>query len=498
MLAVTSTRFASRRRVVTIVAGLSLMPALVAAQGGRGAPPAPDTSARARVDALFAQWDRTDSPGCVVGVFRGGRIAYARGYGMANLELGVALSPQSVLDIGSTSKQFTALSLVLLAKDGALSLDDDIRKYVPEMRSYGATITIRHLLNHTSGIRDYLTLFALAGIHYADYTTENDAFDLITRQRELNFPPGEQYLYSNSGFFLAGVIVKRASGKSLGEFARERIFVPLGMTHTRFNDDYRSIIPNRATGYSRRGGAALTGRDAWATNMSDFEQVGDGAVATTIEDLQKWDENFYTGAVGGRDGVAMMQTPGKLTNGEVLTYALGLTVSPIRGLRSVSHGGSWAGYRAELLRFPDQHFSVAAQCNNSVAPSTLARRVAEIYIGSHMTDSTRAAATSAPGAGGRGAVAEQARPAWSPTTAELAPLAGFYYGAEINETYELRMEGSSLLLHRRRAAPAPLRPTTTDVFSVGGYTIRLIRERGRVTAFLVDAGRPRNLRFEKR
>ena len=190
---------------------LAVSPALVAQSA--------DTTVRARVDRVFAAYDRTDSPGCALGVYRDGRIAYARGYGMANLELGVALSPQSVFDIGSTSKQFTAASVLLLARQGKLSLDDDIRKYIPELPSYGKTITIRHILTHTSGLRDYLTLWNLAGVDDADLTTDDDALALIVRQREPNFAPGEQWLYSNSGFFLASVIVKRSSGQSLALFA---------------------------------------------------------------------------------------------------------------------------------------------------------------------------------------------------------------------------------------------------------------------------------------
>src|SRR5687767_10141619 len=287
------------RELVTVACLLAAWASILGAQtpsAGEGA----DTSAAARTDRIFAQWDRSDSPGCAVGVFRDGRIAYARGYGMANLELGVALSPQSVLDIGSTSKQFTAMAIVLLARQGKLSLDDDIRKHIPELPAYGKTVTIRHILTHTSGLRDYLTLWYLAGIADADFTTEAEALEIIARQKVLNFAPGEQRLYSNSGFFLASVLVERASGKSLAQFAEEHIFRPLGMRHTRFNNDHTSIIPGRATGYARRDGGG------YSTSMSDFEQIGDGGVLTSVEDLQRWDENFYTGQVGGRPAIEQL------------------------------------------------------------------------------------------------------------------------------------------------------------------------------------------------
>ena len=447
-----------------------------------------DTSARARVDRIFAAYDRTDSPGCAVGVYRDGRIALARGFGMANLELNVALTPQSVLDIGSTSKQFTATSVVLLAQQGKLSLDDDIRKYIPELPNYGKTITIRHILTHTSGIRDYLTLWGLVGVDDADLTTEDDALQLIVRQRELNFMPGEQWLYSNSGFFLASVIVKRVSGKSLAQFAEEQIFRPLGMTHTRYNDDHMAVIPNRATGYASRPGGGV----GFATDMSNFEQTGDGAVQTSIEDLIKWDENFYHPTVGGDALLKALQTVAVLNDGKKQTYALGLTVDGYRGLRTVSHGGSWAGYRAELMRFPDQHFSVATLCNlANTNPTLLSRRVAEVFLGDKMTAAAEVAAAGA-----------QARPqptpaTWSPAAAELAPFVGTYYSPELETTYTLRVDNGKLVVIRRREAPVELTPTSPDSFRARGLQFAFTREKGKPNGFTVDAGRTKNLRFDR-
>lgn len=466
----------------------SMLAAALAAPLARAQPPKVnvDSSTHGRVDAIFAQWNRTDSPGCAVGVYRGGVIEYARGYGMGNLELGVALSPHSLFDIGSTSKQFTAMSIMLLARDGKLSLDDDIHKFIPELPNYGKTITVRHILTHTSGIRDYLTLWGLAGVDDADLTTDDDALALIARQRELNFAPGEQWLYSNSGFFLASVIVKRVSGKTLARFAAERIFAPLGMTHTRFNDDHMAIIPDRATGYTPRDSGG------WATAMSNFEQTGDGAVQTSIEDLQRWDENFYTGTVGGTETLASMQKPAVLNDGKQQTYALGLTVDRYRGLRTVSHGGSWAGYRAELLRFPDQHLSVSCLCNLArTNPSLLARRVAEVYLGGQMTPAADASVTAA----GRRRPTAPAT-SWSPNAGDLARYAGRYESPELETTYTFSVENGTLILHRRRSAPVALTPASSDTFTAEGISYRFVREKGRISGFLVDAGRTRNLRFD--
>ena len=471
------------RYAIAPVLALALTARPAAAQPPRVAV---DSSVHGRVDAIFAQWNRTDSPGCAVGVYRNGAIEYARGYGMANLELGVALSPQSIFDIGSTSKQFTAMSIMLLAHDGKLSLDDDIRKYVPELPNYGKTITIRHILTHTSGIRDYLTLWGLAGVDDADLTTDDDALALIARQRELNFAPGDQWLYSNSGFFLASMIVKRVSGKTLARFAAERIFAPLGMTHTRFNDDHMAVIPDRATGYAPRDSGG------WATAMSNFEQTGDGAVQTSIEDMQRWDENFYTGTVGGIETLTAMQKPAVLNDGKQQTYALGLMVDRYRGLRAVSHGGSWAGYRAELLRFPDQHLSVACLCNLArTNPSLLARRVADIYLGAQMTPAPDATVTAA---GRRTPSAPTS--SWAPATGELARYAGRYESPELETSYTLTVDRGTLMLHRRRSAPVALTPTTADTFAAEGITYRFVREKGRISGFLVDAGRTRNLKFD--
>ena len=448
---------------------------------------APDTSTRARVDRVFAAYDRTDSPGCAVGVYRDGHAAMARGYGMANLELNVAVSPQSVFDIGSTSKQFTATSVFLLAQQGKLSLDDDIRKYIPELPNYGKTITIRHILTHTSGIRDYLTLWGLAGVDDADLTTEDDALQLIVRQRELNFMPGEQWLYSNSGFFLASIIVRRVSGKSLAQFADEQIFRPLGMTHTRYNDDHMAVIPNRATGYAERPGGGF------ATAMSNFEQTGDGGVQTSIEDLMKWDENFYHPTVGGAALLEALQTVAVLNDGKKQTYALGLTVDNYRGLRTVSHGGSWAGYRAELMRFPDQHFSVATLCNLANAnPTLLSRRVAEIFLSDKMPMDAPPVAT----------VASQGQwkpvpTSWSPAASELATFAGTYYSPELETTYWLRVENGKLMLIRRRETPTEMTPAAPDSFRTRGLVFAFTREKGKPNGFTVDAGRTKNLRFDR-
>lgn len=328
-----------------------------------------------KVDALFAEWDKTSSPGCALGVIEDGEFVYRRGYGMANLEHGVPIRSNSVFYIASTSKQFVAASIILAAEQGHLSLDDDIRLHVPELPDYRDRITIRHLLNHTSGLRDYLTLWALAGEEFADIHEPEEAVALIARQKRLNFKPGSEYLYSNSGYFLLAVILERATGKTLRQFADENIFVPLGMTHSHFHDDHMHISQNRAIGHIKRDDGTI------GMYVSNFDLVGSGGLHTSIDDLLNWDRNFYENRLGSGSLLKELHRRGVLTNGDTIDYASGLSIGQYRGFATVSHGGSAQGYRTELLRFPDQRLSVIVLCNlGQISPTRLAREVADIVL----------------------------------------------------------------------------------------------------------------------
>jgi CubicO group peptidase (beta-lactamase class C family) len=342
----------------------------------------------ADVDALFSRWSKPDAPGCAAAVYRDGKIAFQRGYGAASLEFGVPIHVDTVFDIGSTSKQFTAASILLLAQDGKLSLDDDIRKFLPELPVYDAPITVRHLLNHTSGLRDFVTLLTATDVEYDDVSTPAQALAILVRQRHLNYPPGTEYLYSNSGYFLAAEIVERVSGATLREFARRRIFEPLGMTHTRYGNDHTEVVTHRATGYSpAENGTYRVSRPNW-------EQIGDGGVQTTVGDLLRWDSNFYEPTVGGPDFARTMQLRGSLSDGTRTSYALGLMIGQRNGVEMIHHGGSWGGYRAEIARFPSKRLSVAVLCNAANADaSELALRVADLWLANaSMADEARSVA----------------------------------------------------------------------------------------------------------
>lgn len=327
----------------------------------------------AKVDKLFAEWDSTVSPGAALAIIQDGKIIYERGYGMANLEHNVPITPTSVFRIGSTSKQFTASCIAILALQGKLSLDDDIRKYLPELPKYEKPITVRHLVHHTSGIRDYLTLGSIAALTENHFFTPEDSVELLARQKGLNFLPGEEYLYSNSGYFLMGVIVERVSGQSLPDFAQEHIFEPLGMKNTQFYDDHTRVVKNRAAGYSPT-------KEGFRIDMTTLDHVGDGGVFTTVEDLFLWDQVFYKYKLG-KELMELIQTPGGLNNGEKLDYAFGLRISDYKGLKRVSHSGGFAGFRAQMARFPEQKFTVICLANlGTFNPSRLCMQIVDIYL----------------------------------------------------------------------------------------------------------------------
>ncbi|MGQ9578053.1 MAG: serine hydrolase [Candidatus Aminicenantales bacterium] len=335
------------------------------------------------VDKLFAPWDKTTSPGASLAIIQNGEIIYARGYGMAKLEDNLIMTPSKVFDIGSVSKQFTAACVAILALQGKLSLDDDVRKYIPELPVYERPITLRHLIHHTSGLRDYNALLSLAGFRPdADCPTVEEALEIICSQKRLNYPPGEEYSYTNTGYFLLGLIVERVSGKSLNQFAQENIFRPLGMKNTLFQDNHNQIIKNRASGYSPEG-------DGFRLDMSDWDEVGDGNVYTTVEDLYLWDQAFYNHKLG-RELMDLLYTQGVLNNGQKIDYAFGLVIGTYRGLRTVSHGGAWAGFRAHLLRFPEEKFSVICLANLSTFnPGALSLKIADIYLADKFKEEAR-------------------------------------------------------------------------------------------------------------
>lgn len=329
-----------------------------------------------QVDQVFAAYSRPDSPGCSLGVIRDGSFVYRNSYGEANLELSVPLSSLSVFYVGSVSKQFTAASVVLAAEQGFLSLDDDVRKYIPELPDYGYTITLRQMLHQTSGFRDFFDLLYFSGLDASEFNSPGEILKLIARQKGLNNVPGDEWIYSNTNYFLLGIVVERATKKTLAEFADENIFRPLGMAHTRFYDDASVIVPERVAAYDpgKNGGFLVD----WSTT---YAVVGGGGLMTTVDDLLKWDNNFYANRLGKGTLLKELETPGVLNDGNRTNYAMGLIPGNYRGLRTMEHDGALFGYRADILRFPDQKFTVACLCNAANAdPEDKARKVADLYL----------------------------------------------------------------------------------------------------------------------
>lgn len=335
---------------------------------------APRTATQPKVDAIFNRYSRS-TPGCAVGADVRGAAAIRAAYGSADLEHDVPITTDTIFEAGSVSKQFTAAAVLLLARAGKLSLDDPVRKYVTELPDFGAPLTIRQLLQHTSGLRDWGNLVALAGwprttrVH-----THAHVLDILSRQRTLNFQPGTRWSYSNSGYNLAAIIVSRVRGMSFAEFTKTAIFDPLGMTDTSWRDDYTRIVKRRAMAYTDRQGT-------FTLNMP-FENVyGNGGILTTVGDLLKWNANFSAHIVGDADFVDTMQQRTVLPGGHTHEYALGLYVDTYKGVREVDHSGGTAGYTAHLVRYPEQGVSVAVLCNVAGANATgYAKSVAELYL----------------------------------------------------------------------------------------------------------------------
>jgi len=441
-----------------------------------------------KVDELFKQWDKNDSPGAALGIFKDGRIIYARGYGIANLEYALPWSPQNPSRIGSISKQFIAMCIAILAEQGKLSLDDDIRKYISDWPEYNGPITLKHLLHHTSGVREYLTLVELMGKpEGSGYVyTPKELVRTLLRQKELNFKPGEMYSYSNSGYFLLSEIVSRVSGMKTSAFAKKFIFDPLGMNSTHFHDDPNMIVKNRAYGYSpkKEGGFRL--------NILRLKVIGDLGVFTTIEDFFKWDQNFYDNKLGKgtQNLINLMLTQGKLNNGEVLPYALGLNISLYGGLRTLSHGGSAVGYQAQYMQFPDQRFSIVILSNlSNFSPGRIARKIADLYLADQFTES--------PAPRQRGRRSEDRPEPITLSSSHLQKYAGTYYSDELDITYILDVENNNLVLKLRETSSI-LTPYSTEHFGWGWRNLNFTRDRDkRITGFILQAGRVKNLRFQK-
>ena len=437
----------------------------------------------AAVDEIFSKWS-SSTPGCAVGVAVGGKPVLVKAYGMADLEHDVRNTPDTIFEAGSVSKQFTALAVQILASEGKLSIDDPVRKYIPELPDYQVPLTLRHMLTHTSGLRDWGSVESIAGWPRTtrEYT-HGHVLDIVSRQQALNFEPGSKWSYSNTGFNLAAVIVSRVSGMPFAEFSKQRIFGPLGMTHTSWRDDHTRIVKGRAIAYSEAAGE-------YHSEMP-FENVhGNGGLLTTVGDLLTWNENFVSPKVGTAKVLLEMQTVGHYNDGKPLDYGLGLYVNDYRGVKNVYHSGSTAGYRAHLNRFPESRTSVAVLCNGSNGDATrAANRVSDVFLGDRLKPATSANPATPPTAA--------LNP--PPSAAQLGALAGSYWSDEAETMLTAAVEEGGLVLKRRPDAVIKLTAIGPDKFrgSIGTVTFRR-NASGSVEALSITQERVWDLRFTKK
>jgi CubicO group peptidase (beta-lactamase class C family) len=410
-----------------------------------------ETETAKKADEFLAQWDKTDMPGCAVGAVQDGRMVYKRAFGMANLDYDVPNTTSTLFNLASVSKPFTAMSIALLAQQGKLSLDDDIRKYLPELPKYDHTITIRHLIHHTSGIREYQALVLFGGLGIDNVYSDKEILNMLARQKNISFKPGSKHQYSNSNYHLLGIIVSRVSGKSLRAFAEENIFKPLGMKNTLYFDNRFEVVKNRAHGYMVGPGNSVRARS------SLFDLVGGGGVLTTVEDLYLWTQNYYEPKVGNKELIQLLTTPGTLTSGEKMTYAFGVWRQEYKGLPMIEHSGNMMGFRAKIFSFPEQKFTAIALCNNmAILPSAIVSKLADIYLEGQLK----------PAAPPRKPAAESLPPAVALSENAAQRFAGIYASRESGAVFNLSLTDGKLINSGLLQYKAPLVPIAENRFVI--------------------------------
>jgi CubicO group peptidase (beta-lactamase class C family) len=496
------------------------------------------------------------APGCAAAVSLNGETVFEKAFGLADMEHNVPNTTQTIFESGSVAKQFTAAALVLLQQDGKLSIDDPVKKYIPELPDYGAPLTIRHLLNHTAGLRDWGTVLSLTGVGRGERIINQDlALDVITHQKALDFTPGAEYSYSNSGYNLAAIIVERVSKQKFPAFVEERLFKPLGMKNSSWRDDYQRIVPGRAQAYSRPGNGP------WRLNMPFMNVYGNGGMLTTVGDWMKWNAMLDSQSLGA-PLVTALETQGVLNDGRKIAYALGLTVNKYKGLKDVSHGGATAGYQTFLARYPDNKVSVAVMCNGTSpsagglaanitdeifgpfpeAPKTETVKLSEEelkkFVGIWRSEKTHLPARFAvqngiPGwrgarlvpvgggeftAGdnrlkftldkdGKPVAAENVDPdgevtrfipeqEWKPTPAELESFKGDWFSEEAGATFTFAVDADKAFIKQRPATSLALQPLYKDHFFAQGSVVWFTRDKkGKVNGMHVGSSRMRDMPF---
>lgn len=442
---------------------------------------------QASIDAIFSRWESPDSPGGTVGIIKEGKLIFAKGYGLANLDYNIPNESKTVFRIGSTSKQFTAACIVLLSQQGKLSLEDRLIKFFPNFPAYANDITIQHLLNHTSGVRDYLILARLSGLSSDDHYTDKMVGKWLANQQELNFNPGDEYLYSNSGYWLLSQIVKKVSGVSMAEYAKENIFIPLEMNNTHFHNDHKQIVKNRASGYrpNRKGGYSI--------NMTTLDMIGDGGVFTTVEDLAKWDESFYDSKILNQSFWKKMTHVGTLNNDKKITYASGLGITTYKGLKIIQHGGSFVGYKAEMIRFPEVQFSVVILANRADSnPTKMAYKVADLFLKNEYKKGNRVKSI-------KSNSKEKSLKSITLTKKELQAFEGAYWSTKNKSSRKLEVRNDTLNYVRANGRATKMFPIAKNTFQMVGPRMPVLLEvnsKGKSKEFTLKPANATPLTFE--
>jgi CubicO group peptidase (beta-lactamase class C family) len=448
-----------------------------------------------RIDEILAEWDSEDTPGASVAVARNGEVIYTRGVGAANLEYGVAITPSTVFDIASVSKQFGAYAIAILEDEGLLALDDDYRDYLPDMPDFGPVITLRNLLHHTSGVRDWVGSLVMSGVRMDDTILFEDIMRFARRQRDLNFAPGDQHVYSNTGYNLLAETVARVSGMSFREFTHERIFAPLGMVNTHFHDDHNELIPGRALSYDP------VGDGAFANAANNLTALASSSLHSTADDLARWVANLDTHAVGPAGPLARMNEPGAPMPNPDTTYSFGQVTDRYRDRPILHHSGAWRGFRSHLVRFPEERFAVVVLSNlGTFLTGKVAREVADVYLADRLGP--------APPAREPAAQPETSESA-APDPAALREYLGRYYSDELDTTYTIAADDEGLHANHARYSPIRLAHREGDTFGGDQWffgEVRFTRDpgevdgevRGEVDAFLLSIPRVTNMRFRRR
>ncbi|MDB4912766.1 MAG: hypothetical protein JWM95_410 [Gemmatimonadetes bacterium] len=451
----------------------------------------------ARVDSLFRKYDAQPSPGLALAVIKDGRVVLRRGYGLANLEHGIRITPETIFDVASLSKQFTGLAIAMLVTEGRVKLSDDVRKYIPELPLLPQPITIEHLVHHTSGVRDWPGALSIGGWRYDDVITFQQTLGVAYRAQSLNFQPGAEHLYSNTGYNLLAEVVTRVTGQSLAQWTQAQLFGPLGMTRSHFRTDFREVIANRASGYAQ-------GRDgAWRTITDNLSAPGSSSLFSTADDLARWLINYGSLAVGGSAAHQLMRTPGRLNDGSVVPYAFGILTGSYRGMPMITHSGAWASFATYTVYMPEQRLGIAVLANSDAID---AQRgvidIANIYLDTATSHSSPNASPAEPAAASPDTAQRPNTPAPTKLTA-LAEFVAGYESTELGTTYDVTMRGDTLALVHTRLGRIPLTRITQDAFTSETWFLRSIRfdrdPSGSIVGFVVNGdARNRDIRFARR